>query len=256
VAENSSIEWTEATWNPTTGCTKISPGCTHCYAERMAIRLRAMGQKRYRDGFKLTLQDDVVELPLKWKRPRLIFVNSMSDLFHRDVPEQFIARCFDVMRQASHHTFQVLTKRPERAAEMASRLCWGRNIWLGTSIESEKYLERARVLQRVPAATRFLSLEPLLGPLLDIPLEGIHWVIAGGESGPDARPMDPTWARDIRDQCLEAGVPFFFKQWGAHGEDGVRRSKKANGRDLDGRVWNQLPNESKFSSRESLRVGA
>jgi protein gp37 len=256
MAENSSIEWTEATWNPTTGCTKVSPGCTHCYAERMAIRLRAMGQERYANGFKLTLQDDVVELPLKWKRPRVIFVNSMSDLFHRDVPEEFIERCFDVMRRASQHTFQVLTKRPERAAEMAPQLCLGGNVWLGASVESEKYMERARVLQKIPAAVRFLSLEPLLGPLLSIPLDGIHWVITGGESGPDARPMNPAWARSIRDQCLKAGVPFFFKQWGAHGEDGLRRSKKANGRELDGCVWDQLPRTGKVAPRESLRVGA
>ena len=241
MAQNSSIEWTEATWNPTTGCTKISPGCSHCYAERMAIRLQAMGQQRYRNAFQLTLQEDLVELPIRWKKPRLIFVNSMSDLFHDDVPTEFIQRCFDVMQRASQHVFQVLTKRPERVAGMADNLPWSRNIWMGTSVESERYTDRVDALWGIPAAVRFLSLEPLLGPIDPLPLDGIHWVIAGGESGPGARSMRPDWVRQIRDQCIHTQVPFFFKQWGAFGPDGLRRSKKANGRELDGELWNEMP---------------
>jgi len=241
MAQNSSIEWTEATWNPTTGCTRISPGCAHCYAERMASRLQAMGQERYRNGFDLTLQEDVVELPLRWKTPRLIFVNSMSDLFHDGVPVAFIQRCFDVMRQASHHVFQVLTKRPKRAAELAGILPWQENIWLGTSVETARYTSRIRVLQGISARVRFLSIEPLLGAIPSLPLDGIHWVIVGGESGPGARPMQPEWVCQIRDQCLNNKVPFFFKQWGAFGADGEKRSKKANGRVLEGRVWDDLP---------------
>jgi protein gp37 len=241
VAQNSSIEWTEATWNPTTGCTKVSPGCAHCYAERMAIRLRAMGQERYRNGFELTLQEDVVTLPLRWKTTRLIFVNSMSDLFHDRVPFAFIERCFDVMCRASHHVFQILTKRPKRAAEFANDLPWRDNIWLGTSVETARYTTRIADLQGIPARVRFLSIEPLLGAISSLPLDGIHWVIVGGESGPRARPMQPEWVREVRDQCLHAEVPFFFKQWGAFGSDGVRRSKKANGRLLEGQVWEDLP---------------
>lgn len=241
MAQNSAIEWTEATWNPTTGCTKVSPGCTHCYAERMAARLKAMGQPRYDNGFQLTLQDDIVDLPLRWKTPRYIFVNSMSDLFHRDVPTEFIERCFRVMQKANHHTFQVLTKRPERVAEIASQLEWADNIWMGTSVESAKYIERIRILKRVPAKTRFLSIEPLLGPVSRMPLNGIHWVIVGGESGPGSRPMHISWVRKIREECAASGVPFFFKQWGSYGPDGMRSSKKANGRELDGRIWNEMP---------------
>ncbi|NQU20672.1 MAG: phage Gp37/Gp68 family protein [Candidatus Nealsonbacteria bacterium] len=234
MAQASSIEWTEATWNPVTGCTKISPGCAHCYAERMAGRLKAMGQPRYRNGFKVTLQPDVVELPLRWKRPRVIFVNSMSDLFHKAVPEDFIAECFAVMESASQHTFQVLTKRPERAAEMASRLPWPDNVWMGTSVENADHVDRIHALTQTPAAVRFLSLEPLLGPISRLPLSAIHWVIVGGESGPKARAMESKWVFQIRDRCLDYGVPFFFKQWG-----GVNKSKA--GRELDGRIWNEMP---------------
>lgn len=241
MAQNSSIEWTEATWNPTTGCTKISPGCTNCYAERMAIRLKAMGQQRYQDGFNLTLQEDVIDLPLRWKKPRLIFVNSMSDLFHARVPTEFIQRCFKVMGQAEQHTFQVLTKRPERALELAQELTWTQNIWMGTSVENQRYTSRVDILRKVPAAVRFLSIEPLIGPIHTLSLAGIHWVIAGGESGPKARPMKMAWIREIRDHCVAAKVPFFFKQWGAFDEHGVRRSKKVNGRELDGRIWDELP---------------
>ena len=243
MAQNSAIEWTEATWNPTTGCTKVSPGCAHCYAERMAHRLKAMGQPRYEQGFKLALQEDIVELPLRWKKPRVIFVNSMSDLFHEAVPDEFIKRCFNVMDKASQHKFQVLTKRPERVAQLRSSLKWPKNVWMGTSVESAEYIERVRVLQKLPAKIRFLSIEPLLGPVSRLPLKGIHWVIAGGESGPRSRPMKITWVRKVRDQCIKADVPFFFKQWGAFGQDGIRRSKKANGRELDGVTWEEMPYE-------------
>lgn len=234
MAQASSIEWTESTWNPVTGCTKISPGCAHCYAERMAKRLLAMGQERYRNGFEVTLQPDVVELPLHWKRPRMIFVNSMSDLFHKDVPTQFIADCFAVMQRSSQHTFQVLTKRPERAAELAPSLPWPNNVWMGTTVESADYVHRIRSLAQIPAAVRFLSLEPLLGPLPRLPLKGIHWVIVGGESGPGARPIEPNWVLQIRNQCIERDVPFFFKQWG-----GVQKSRA--GRELEGQVWAEMP---------------
>ena len=243
MAQNTAIEWTETTWNPTTGCTKVSPGCANCYAERMAFRLKAMKQPRYVNGFTLTLQEDIVELPLKWKKPRIIFVNSMSDLFHKDVPDEFIKRCFTVMTEASQHKFQVLTKQPERVAELASEIEWSDNIWMGTSVENSKYVSRIRTLQKVPAKVRFLSVEPLLGSIGRLPLKGIHWVIVGGESGPKSRPMKIEWVRKIRDRCVAADVPFFFKQWGAFGDDGVRRSKKANGRQLDGKTWSEMPYE-------------
>jgi protein gp37 len=200
-----------------------------------------MGQERYRNAFDLTLHEDLIELPLRWRKPRVIFVNSMSDLFHRRIPGEFIERCFTVMQRAEQHVFQVLTKRPQRAAKMADELPWSSNIWMGTSVENERYSHRVNILQTVPAVVRFLSLEPLLGPIHDLPLEGIHWVIAGGESGPRARPMRPEWVRQIRNQCVEAQVPFFFKQWGAFDQHGIRRSKKANGRELDGRLWDQMP---------------
>ena len=235
MAQSSAIEWTEATWNPVTGCTKISPGCKFCYAERMAKRLRAMGTHRYRDGFKLTLQPDVLEAPLKWRKPRVIFVNSMSDLFHPGVPDAFVARVFAVMEEASRHTFQVLTKRPERVAAMRDRLPWPPNVWIGTSVESAAYQWRAEELAKVTAAAvRFLSVEPLLGPVPDLPLNGIDWVIVGGESGPGARPMAAVWVEDVRDRCVERGVPFFFKQWG-----GV--NKKRTGRELGGETWDEMP---------------
>jgi len=234
MAQTSSIEWTEATWNPVTGCTKVSPGCKHCYAERMAKRLQAMGQPRYADGFRPTLQEDLVELPLRWRKPRLIFVNSMSDLFHDAVSLEFIRRVFEVMAQAEQHKFQVLTKRADRLAAIGSRLPWPDNVWMGVSVETEAYIPRIARLRSVPAAVRFLSLEPLLGPLDELPLDGIHWVIVGGESGPGARPMDERWVRSIREQCERRRVPFFFKQWG-----GVR--KKRHGRVLDGRTWDAMP---------------
>ncbi|REK35129.1 MAG: phage Gp37/Gp68 family protein [Planctomycetota bacterium] len=234
MSQGSAIEWTEATWNPVTGCTKVSPGCKHCYAERMARRLKAMGQSRYRDGFAVTLQPDVVELPTRWKKPRVIFVNSMSDLFHDSVPDQFILDCFSVMNRTPRHTYQVLTKRPERLSEMSSRIDWTENIWIGTSIESSDYTWRAKQLVTVPASIRFLSVEPLLGAIPRLPLTNIDWVIVGGESGPGAREMAPAWVRQIRDRCVARGVPFFFKQWG-----GVHKSK--TGRVLDGRKWDEMP---------------
>lgn len=237
MSQDSPIEWTESTWNPVTGCTRISPGCKHCYAERMARRLQAMGQPNYRNGFRLTVHPHVVQAPLRWRKPRVIFVNSMSDLFHKDVPFEFVRQVFDVMERAGQHTFQVLTKRPEVALEYADRLPWPDNVWLGTSVESALYTHRIKTLRQIPAGVRFLSLEPLLGPIPNLPLRGIDWVIVGGESGPGARPMEKAWATQIRDRCLARGVPFFFKQWG-----GV--NKKRAGRELDGRLWNEMPRTS------------
>lgn len=234
MAQESSIEWTEATWNPVTGCTKVSPGCKFCYAQRMAKRLHAMGQPRYRNEFRLTLQPDVLETPLRWKSPRTIFVNSMSDLFHADVPAAYIAQCFDVMIRARQHTFQILTKRPERVAELAPELPWPENVWMGTSVENADYVWRIHELTKVPSAVRFLSVEPLLGPIPRLPLRNIHWVIVGGESGPGARPMQESWVTQIRDRCVARDVPFFFKQWG-----GVHKSK--TGRLLDGQTWDEMP---------------
>lgn len=234
MALGSDIEWTESTWNPVTGCTKISHGCKNCYAERMANRLQAMGQGNYKNGFKLTLQPHMLELPLRWKKPQTIFVNSMSDLFHNDVPLTFIQEVFNVMNRAHWHRFQVLTKRPIRAAKLTQRLNWTPNIWLGVSVESEEYKFRIEELKKTDARIKYLSLEPLLGPLDDLVLDKIDWVIVGGESGPKARPMDPEWVTDIRDQCTMDDVPFFFKQWGGF-------NKKKTGRTLEGRLWNQMP---------------
>ena len=234
MADGSSIEWTEATWNPVTGCTKVSPGCRHCYAERLSYRLQAMGKAHYKNGFRLALHEDALATPFTWRSSRLVFVNSMSDLFHEGVPLSFIQRVFQVMMDCPHHTFQVLTKRPEIAAAHGSQLPWPKNVWLGTSIENAKAIVRVRHLRAIPAAIRFLSVEPLLEPIPRLPLTGIHWVIVGGESGPGCRPMEPQWVRAIRDRCVARGVPFFFKQWG-----GV--NKKKAGRELDGRVWDELP---------------
>ena len=230
----SSIEWTTETWNPVTGCTKVSPGCDHCYAETFAERWRGVPRHPYTRGFDLTLRPERLEQPLRWSRPRTVFVNSMSDLFHADVPEAYIAAVFDVMARASWHQFQVLTKRGERLERLSKRIAVPSNVWLGVSVETSLYYSRIRHLGRVPAPVRFLSCEPLLAPLPDLPLEGIDWVIVGGESGPGARPMDPDWARGVRDQCQHAGVAFFFKQWG-----GVR--KKLAGRLLDGVTWDEMP---------------
>ena len=234
MAGPSSIEWTEATWNPVTGCSKISAGCKNCYAERMAYRLQAMGKPQYQNAFSVTLQPDALEIPLRWRRPRVIFVNSMSDLFHRDVPADYISRVFGIMNRCTQHTFQVLTKRPERALELSSILDWTPNIWMGTSVEDERVVRRIDFLRSTPARVRFLSLEPLIGPLESLNLKDISWVIVGGESGPGARPMKPEWVRSLRRQCRGAKVPFFFKQWG-----GV--NKKKAGRELDGRTYDEMP---------------
>ena len=231
---NSGIEWTETTWNPVTGCTKIGPGCKNCYAERMAYRLQAMGQPNYQNGFQLTLHEQMLLLPLMWKKPRMIFVNSMSDLFHKDVPISFIEKTFAVMQKASWHTFQVLTKRSKRLQEIDAIIDIPENVWVGVSVECDDYLNRIDDLRAIQASVKFLSLEPLLGPLPDLNLTGIDWVIVGGESGPGARPMKEEWVCHIRDHCLTSQVPFFFKQWG-----GV--VKKRTGRILDGRTWDQMP---------------
>jgi len=230
----SAIEWTEATWNPVTGCTKISPGCKHCYAERLSFRLQAMGQPNYANGFALTLQPHALDLPLRWKKPQTIFVNSMSDLFHKGVPTEYIHRVFDVMRRADWHRYQVLTKRSERLLQLSSQLSWQPHIWMGVSVENQDYIFRIEHLRETEAHVKFLSLEPLLGPLPQLDLRGIDWAIVGGESGPGSRPIRREWVLDIRDQCLVAGVPFFFKQWG-----GV--NKKQAGRQLEGRTWDQMP---------------
>jgi protein gp37 len=234
MGDNSKIEWTEATWNPVTGCSKVSAGCKNCYAERLAKRLQAMGSARYRNGFKVTLHPDLIELPKRWREPRLIFVNSMSDLFHEQVPLEFIRRVFTAMRDCPQHTFQILTKRSSRLRELAPELDCPPNVWMGVSVEDARVMHRVYDLQAVPAAVRFLSCEPLLGPLDELPLEGIHWVIVGGESGPCSRQMQKDWVLSIRDQCARANVPFFFKQWG-----GAR--KDLTGRELNGRTYDEMP---------------
>jgi len=234
MASNSSIEWTESTWNPLTGCTKISPGCKNCYAERLSLRLQAMGQPNYANGFILTTHEHALELPLQWKKPQTIFVNSMSDLFNKDVPVDFIHRVFDVMRRADWHRFQILTKRSDRLLDLSPQLPWSPHIWMGVSVENEDYVYRIDHLRRTKAKLKFLSLEPLLGPLRRLNLKGIDWVIVGGESGPGSRPMAQSWVIDIRDQCRKANVPFFFKQWGGF-------NKKKNGRSLVGRTWDEMP---------------
>jgi protein gp37 len=230
----SSIEWTESTWNPLTGCTKMSAGCRHCYAERMAVRLQAMGQAAYATGFDLALHPEKLEQPIAWRKPSEIFVNSMSDLFHEDVPADFIQSVFETMRRASWHRFQVLTKRTERLEELSESISWPENVWMGVTVERRDYASRIDCLRETGAKVKFLSCEPLLGPLPGLDLDGIDWVIVGGESGPGARPMDPAWATNLRDQCLSADVPFFFKQWGG-------RNKKKAGRILDGRTWSEVP---------------
>ncbi len=222
------IEWTQATWNPVTGCTKISAGCAHCYAERFALRLQAAGHPRYRNGFRVTIHEDLLEAPLRWRKPRLVFVNSMSDLFHPEVPDDFIVQAFGVMLQAPQHTFQVLTKRPERLISLNPVLPWPPNVWMGVTVESADYLHRVDILRRCNARVKFLSLEPLLGPIR-LDLQGIDWVIVGAETGPGARPMKREWAIRIRDQCLSVGVPFFFKRWAS------------GSRLLDGVLWQQMP---------------
>ncbi|MBC8344470.1 MAG: phage Gp37/Gp68 family protein [Bacteroidetes bacterium] len=231
---SSKIEWTESTWNPVTGCTKISDGCKNCYSERMAKRLKAMKQSNYTNGFKLTLHEQVLEYPLQWKKPQTIFVNSMSDLFHEEIPNEFIFRVFDVMKRAYWHRFQILTKRSARLKEITSLLDWPENVWMGVSVENLSVKYRINDLRAVPAYIRFLSLEPLLSPLGHLVLSDIQWVIVGGESGPKARPMKKEWVIQIREQCIKQGVPFFFKQWG-----GI--NKKKTGRLLEERTWDEMP---------------
>jgi protein gp37 len=232
------IEWTEATWNPVTGCSKVSPGCLNCYAERMAKRLQAMGQPNYRDGFAVRTHDHTLELPVSWARPRMVFVNSMGDLFHEEVPVDFVKRVFEVMERTPWHTYQLLTKRAERLAEVASLLPWPENVWMGVTVEDNERLSRVERLREILSVVKFLSIEPLLGPLPDLNLDGSDWVRVGGESGPRARPMRQEWVCSLRDACIGAGVPFFFKQWG-----GTR--KKVAGRTLEGDIWEQMPRETK-----------
>ena len=237
----SKIEWTEVTWNPVTGCTKISHGCKLCYAERLAKRLQAMGVQKYEDGFNVRVHPGVLDQPSHWKKPRHIFVNSMSDLFHKTVPTEYIQSVFEVMNQCPQHKFQVLTKRPGRVTQINRKINWTPNVWLGVSIESERWVNRLQQLRETSADVKFLSLEPLLGPLPSLDLSGIDWVIVGGESGPGARPMNEEWVREIRDNCIENDVPFFFKQWGG-------AFKKRTGRILDGRTWDEMPKSASHSS--------
>jgi protein gp37 len=243
MATRSAIEWTEVTWNPTTGCDRISPGCDNCYALALAKRLKAMGAAKYQadgdprtsgPGFGVSVHPDALREPYTWRSPRVVFVNSMSDLFHARVPLGFVRDVFAVMADTPQHTYQVLTKRSSRLRKVAEKLDWPPNLWMGVSVENADALFRVSDLRAVPAAVRFLSCEPLIGPLDDLDLDGIGWVIAGGESGAGRRPLDPAWVTGIRDSCLDAGVPFFFKQWGG-------RTPKAGGRELDGRYWNQMP---------------
>ena len=234
MAAQSKIEWTESTWNPVTGCTKISPGCDNCYAERMAKRLKAMGQRNYANGFEVTLHKHMLGAPLSWKKSQMVFVNSMSDLFHKKVPADYIKKVFEIMRIADNHRFQVLTKRAARLDKIAASLPWPENVWMGVTIENADFVNRADCLRRTPAQVKFLSLEPLLGPIPDLNLIGIDWVIVGGESGPGARPMDKKWVLEIKEQCDKARVPFFFKQWGG-------TNKKKAGRLLDGQLYDEMP---------------
>lgn len=248
MATVTSIEWTEMTWNPVTGCVKVSQGCKHCYAERMAKRLKAMGSARYEDGFKPTLHPDLVDVPRKWKKPRTVFVNSMSDLFQEAVPLEFIQSVFKTMVECPQHTFQILTKRAERLLELSPHLPWPKNVWMGVSVEDGRVVDRVRLLAQTSAKVKFLSCEPLIGPLDSLPLENINWVIVGGESGKGARPMKEEWVHSIHRQCLDARVAFFFKQWG-----GVRKDR--TGRTLNGRTYDEMPRRRISSSRSSeLRI--
>jgi len=234
VSDKSAIEWTEATWNPVTGCDQVSPGCAHCYAKTFAERFKGVPGHPYEQGFGLRIWPERLDHPLRWKRPRTVFVNSMSDLFHEDIPDDFVARVFDVMEEADHHVFQVLTKRQDRMVKLAPDLPWPSNVWMGVSIENRRFVHRADSLREVPAAVRFISAEPLLGPLEGLDLDGIDWLIAGGESGPGHRRVDEDWITDLRDRCGDEDVAFFFKQWGGH-------RPKTNGRELEGRTWDEYP---------------
>jgi len=239
------IEWTWTSWNPLTGCSKVSVGCQNCYAERMALRLQKMGNKKYKRGFKVTPHYDLIKQPLSWKKPQVIFVNSMSDLFHEDVSDDFVIKMFDTMNQAHWHTFQILTKRSKRLAKIASDLHWSENIWMGVTVETSKQLFRLTDLGNVPASIRFVSMEPLLGHINDFPVDNLDWVIVGGESGPKARPIQESWVIEIRNRCLKHNIPFFFKQWG-----GV--NKKKSGRLLDGKYWDEIPSTKDLDLKLSL----
>lgn len=239
---SSSIEWTNLTWNPTTGCDKASAGCKFCYAEAMSRRLKAMGVEKYANGFEITVHPGALGIPYGWKKPAMVFVNSMSDLFHPEVPLDFIQKVFAVMEACPHLTFQVLTKRSQRLKEIAHELPWPKNVWMGVSVEDDRVVQRVSDLVQVPAAVRFLSCEPLIGPLTKLRLRGIDWVIAGGESGAKPRPMKEEWVADLRDRCQKSSVPFFFKQWGG-------RNKKATGRELDGELHSEMPIPKKRRSK-------
>jgi|SRR5437868_629951 len=239
----SSIEWTQMTWNPTTGCSKVSAGCKFCYAEVMTRRLKGMGQAKYKDGFNLRIHPDTLDIPYTWKSPKIVFVNSMSDLFHKDVPLDYIKRVFKVMNENPQHVFQVLTKRADRLFEVHKELIWTHNIWMGVSVEDKRVVERIDFLRRTRAKVKFLSLEPLIGPLLKMNLKQIDWVIVGGESGHKPRPMNPEWVLDIQEQCTKSKVAFFFKQWGG-------TNKKATGRMLNGRTYDEMPDVIELSRHE------
>jgi protein gp37 len=243
----SSIEWTDATWNAVTGCTKISPGCSNCYAERMASRLKIIGHPNYINGFQITIHENLIELPLYWRKPLTVFVDSMSDLFHDEVPDEFIFRVFDTMRRAKWHRFQILTKRSKRLLDLSPHLEWMPHIWIGVSVENQNYAFRIEHLRKTGASIKFLSLEPLLGPMPDLNLEEIDWVIVGGESGPRARALETSWVIDIRNQCQKVKVPFFFKQWGG-------KNKKKAGRLLEGRTWDETPIATNNMFREQTRL--
>ena len=245
MSRQSSIEFTHASWNPVTGCTRISAACRNCYAERFALRLQAMGMPKYSRGFRLTLHEDVLQDPLRWKKPRIVFTASMGDLFHRGVPDAFLMKAFDVMTRANHHIYQILTKRSDRLLELNEKIPWAPHIWMGVTVESADYIYRIDHLRKTGAHTKFLCMEPLLGPVPNLDLCGIHWVILGGESGPHARPMKEEWATSIRDQCLRAKVLFYFKQWGG-------ANKKKTGRLLEGRLWDQSPLVKRPSDQLSL----
>ncbi len=234
MSERSRIEWTSASWNPATGCGEVSPGCAHCYAKTFAERFRGVPGHPYEQGFDLRLWPERLELPLRWSKPKLVFVNSMSDLFHERIPVEYVQAVFDVMRRADRHVFQVLTKRHERLAELAPLLPWPENVWMGVSIENRRFVYRADFLREVPAAVRFISAEPLLGPLEGLDITDMDWLIAGGESGPGHRRVDAEWVRDLRDRCIAESVAFFFKQWGG-------RTAKTGGRELDGQTWDEMP---------------
>lgn len=248
VSSQSNIEWTNATWNPVTGCTAVSAGCDNCYAAALAARLKRMGNPRYKNGFKVTLHHDLLDLPLRWKQPRKIFVNSMSDLYHKDIPDDFVFAVFDTMRKAHWHQFQILTKRPQRLVRLAPSLSWPKNVWQGVSVEDNRVAFRADYLRKVPAAVRFLSCEPLIGPVDKVDFDDLDWIIVGGESGANARPMEKEWAADVLRRCRAMGIQFFFKQWGGY-------THSAGGNRLNGRLYQYYPNPSPRWNEPALAHG-